>query len=383
MPATRRSVLGAAAGIAATAAIPAAASPAPGATGIDGAAARRGVRFGSCVAWSPAGADAGSFANPRYAALLQADCGLLVPENELKWQAIRPAPGKFDFRRFDAMIEWAMQQGYRMRGHTLLWHHGRWFPRWLNEHDFGSSPAKAAEDILTTHIRTVTARYGDRIFSYDVVNEAIDPETGACRETSLSRAMGSAEAVLDLAFHTAKDAAPHAELVCNDYMSWEAGNERHRDGVLKLLEGFRKRGTPVHTLGVQSHIGIFHPIRSVEELVAQLAPAWRDFLDRVVAMGYGLAITEFDVRDRGLPAPVPARDAAVAEYAAAYLGLMIGYPQLRDVLAWGMSDRFSWLRTFEPRPDGEITRGSPTDIDLKPKPLHAAIGATLAAAAPR
>ena len=57
--------------------------------------------------------------------------------------------------------------------------------------------------------------------------------------------------------------------------------------------------------------------------------------------------------------------------------------QLRDVLVWGMSDRFSWLRSFEPRPDGEITRGNPTDVELKVKPLHAAIGAALAGAAAR
>ena len=78
-------------------------------------ARRRGVRFGSCVAWSLPGADAGSFANPRYAALLKADCGLLVPENALKWQATRPAPDRFDFRRFDETIAWASQHGFRMR----------------------------------------------------------------------------------------------------------------------------------------------------------------------------------------------------------------------------------------------------------------------------
>lgn len=381
---TRRDILGGSAGMAALAAMPAVASPpTPGSDGIDGQARRRGVRFGSCVAWSLPGADAGSFANPRYAALLKADCGLLVPENALKWQATRPAPDRFDFRRFDETIAWASQHGFRMRGHTLLWHHSRWFPKWLNDYPFGKEAAKQAEAILAGHINTVCARYGDRIFSYDVVNEAVDPDTGGYRETSLSRAMGGAEAVLDFAFHTARQAAPHAELVYNDYMSWEAGNEKHREGVLRLLEGFRKRGTPVHTLGVQSHIGIFQPVRSVDELAAKLAPEWRRFLDQVVGMGYRLAITEFDVRDRGLPAALPARDEAVAAYARHYLDLMLGYKQLRDVLVWGMSHRFSWLRTFEPRPDGEITRGSPTDMDLQVKPLHRAIAAALSGAAPR
>jgi endo-1,4-beta-xylanase len=340
----------------------------------------RNLRFGSAVGWSPPGKDAGSFANPAYAALLRADCGLLVPENEMKWQAVRPSQDRFETARFDEMIGWSATNGFRMRGHTLLWHHSRWFPDWLNKADFGATPARAAEALLKTHIETITRRYGRNIYSYDVVNEAIDPETAGMRQTSLSKAMGSAEAVLDLCFHTARASAPHAELVYNDYMSWEAGNEKHRAGVLRLLEGFRKRGTPVDTLGVQSHIGIFKPVRSVAELVETLTPEWRRFLDAVTAMGYRLAITEFDVRDRGLPADIATRDKAVAEFARAYLDIMLGYPQLTDVLAWGMSDRFSWLRTFEPRPDGEITRGTPTDMDLRKKPLHDAIAAALKAA---
>jgi endo-1,4-beta-xylanase len=195
--------------------------------------------------------------------------------------------------------------------------------------------------------------------------------------------MGGAEPVLDLAFRTARAAAPHAELVYNDYMSWEAGNERHRAGVLRLLEGFRRRDVPVDALGVQSHIGIFGATPSIAQLVAQLTPEWRRFLDQVTGMGYRLVITEFDVRDRGLPANVATRDQGVADFARAYLDVMLSYPQLNDVLAWGMTDRYSWLRGFEPRPDGEISRGSPYDVDLRPKPLYAAIAAALTAAPDR
>lgn len=373
-------------GLAAVAAFPASSAAfaaAPGASGLDAIARTRNLRFGSAFAWSPPGKDAGSFTNPAYAALLEKDCSLLVPENELKWQAIRPGAERFDFARFDAMMDYATSKGFAMRGHTLLWHYHRWFPAWLNSMDFGASPVRAAEQLLDTHIRTVARRYGKRIFSYDVVNEAVDPETAGLRQTSLAKAMGSAEAVLDHCFHTAREAAPHAELVYNDYMSWEDGNEKHRSGVLKLLEGFRKRGTPVDTLGVQSHIGIFQPVSSVASLVERVTPDWKRFLDAVTAMGYGLAITEFDVRDKGLPAAIPERDRSVAEFARAYLDIMLAYPQLTDVMVWGMSDRFSWLRTFEPRPDGEVTRGSPYDMELKPKPLYHAIADAFRAAPAR
>ncbi|SOB87410.1 endo-1,4-beta-xylanase [Sphingomonas guangdongensis] len=357
-------------------------TPEPSA-GLQAIARTRNLTFGSCVAWGTAGADRGSFANPAYAALLERDCGILVPENEMKWQAIRPSADRFDFTRFDAIVDFARAKNMAVRGHTLLWHYDKWFPAWLNDYDYGSSPRAEAERLLATHIRTVTERYETRIRSYDVVNEAVDPATGALRQTSLSRAMGSAEAVLDHAFRTARTHAPHAELVYNDYMSWEAGNEQHRAGVLRLLQGFKARGVPVDALGIQSHIALLNPTPSVPQLVAQLSPAWRQFLDQVVALGYRLVVTEFDVRDKGLPAAVPARDAGVAEFARAYVDLMLSYPQLGDFLVWGMSDRYSWLRGFEPRADGEITRGCPYDIDFQPKPLRAALAAALAAAPAR
>lgn len=370
----RRNVLAGGAALLAAQAAPAA----PASDTLKAAAASRGRRFGSAFAWAPPGRDAGSFANAAYAALLRRDCAVLVAENQMKWQAIRPAPDKFDFAHFDAMVDWAMRNGFAMRGHTLLWAYSKWFPAWLNNADFGAQPATEAARILTQHIDTVTKRYGRKIHSYDVVNEAIDPDTGTLRETSLSRAMGGTVPVLDLAFRTARAAAPHAELVYNDYMSWEDGNEKHRAGVLSLLEEFRRRGTPVDTLGVQSHIGLFQPTTDAGALAKRLEPEWRRFLDRVTAMGYRLIITEFDVRDRGLPAAIGPRDRGVADFARAYLDIMLSYPQLGDVLAWGLSDRYSWLRGFEPRPDGAVARGCPYDLDLRPKPLRTAMLSALA-----
>ncbi|HEV2866250.1 MAG TPA: endo-1,4-beta-xylanase, partial [Allosphingosinicella sp.] len=270
------------------------------------------------------------------------------------------------------LLEFAERNRLAMRGHTLLWHHPNWFPDWVASYDFGARPASEAERMIRQHVETVCRRYGPRIHGYDVVNEAVDNWTGAMRETVFSRAMGSAEAVLDLAFHTAREAAPHAQLVYNDYMAWEPWNAVHRTGVLRLLEGFRRRRIPVDALGVQSHIGTENSDESAGFGAAQ-ETEWRRFLDEVVAMGYDLVITEFDVHDKGLPADIAVRDRAVADYARAYLDIMLSYSQLGDVLAWGMSDRYSWLQERWPRPDGRRKRVSPYDDDFRPKPLRTAI----------
>jgi endo-1,4-beta-xylanase len=157
-------------------------------------------------------------------------------------------------------------------------------------------------------------------------------------------------------------------------MSWERGteDETHITGVLKLLEGFRKRGTPVDTLGIQSHIRLLKDL-PVAQIVRESEGPWRRFLDQVVAMGYNLVITEFDVNDRKAPDDIALRDRMVADYARAYLDVMLSYPQLQDILAWGMVDKYSWLTDFDPRADKSIKRGTPYDSEFRPKPLREAI----------
>jgi len=344
-------------------------------------AQRTGHRFGSALAWGAPGADRGSFANPAYAAILERECGLLVPENELKWQWTRRTQA-YDFSQMDAIVDYAQRKNMAVRGHTLFWAPPQWYPEWLTNYDFSAQPAQAAERLLVDHIRTATRRYGTKIYSYDVVNEAVQPETGQIRDTVVTRAMGG-EAMLDVAFHTARAEAPHAELVYNDYMSWERGteDETHIAGVLRLLEGFRRRGTPVDTLGIQSHIRLLKDL-PVAEIVRESTGPWRRFLDEVVAMGYNLSITEFDVNDRRAPDDHAVRDRMVADYARAYLDIMLSYPQLQDVLAWGMVDKYSWLTGFDPRADASIKRGLPYDENFRAKPLREAIAQSLAGAVP-
>jgi endo-1,4-beta-xylanase len=345
------------------------------------AARTSGRRFGSAVAWAPPGTDTGSITNPRYARILQRECKLLVPENQLKWQWVRRSRDSFDFRAFDAIADYAQAHGFALRGHTLFWTPTKWYPKWLAETQFRS--AADAEKLLTDHVRTVCRRYGTRIYSYDVVNEAVQPETGQIRDTNVTRALGG-EHFLDLMFHTAREQAPHALLVYNDYMSWERNpvDEMHIKGVLKLLEGFKKRGTPVDALGVQSHIRLLKNA-PVAQIVRESERPWRRFLDEVVGMGYQLIVTEFDVNDHAAPTNIAVRDRMVADYGRAYLDLMLSYPQLGDLLAWGMVDRYSWLNNFDPRADKTMKRGTPYDVNFRPKLLHQSMAGAFRSASSR
>lgn len=341
----------------------------------------KGLRFGSSVGAGMPGTVTASFDNPRYRQVLIDECGVLVHENELKWYVLRPDVGTYDFVRADRIVDFATQNGMGVRGHTLMWHHPRWFPEWIQTHDYGARPVAEAERLVTEHIRAIVDRYSDRIDSWDVVNETVDEHTGELRQTALSRHLGHSQ-IIDLSFHLAREAAPNAQLVYNDYMSWEAGHEAHQAGVLRLLEGMKSRGVPIDALGVQSHIGSGNSDDSVGFDTAREGN-WRRFMDEVTGMGLDIVISEFDVHDKNLPPDIPSRDQQVADLARRYLDLMLSYPQTKDVLAWGMADPYSWLQTHWVRPDGVAKRPNPYDAAFQPKPLRQAIAAAFEAAPAR
>ncbi|WP_420136218.1 endo-1,4-beta-xylanase [Sphingomonas sp.] len=338
---------------------------------LDAAARRRGLRFGTALGM-------GQFPDAQYRALIEAECGVIVPENELKMRAIHPVgPDDFDFTKADILVDYATSKGLKLRGHNLIWHHPEWMPKWSETYDYGPDPAARVAQILTRHVETVCRRYASRIYTWDVVNEAVDNKTGVMRETAFSRAMGSPEAVLDLAFRTARATVPNCELVYNDYMDW--ASTAHSAGVLRLLRGFRDRNVPVDTLGIQAHIsakpgiarGGFGPDQ--EEL-------WRRFLDAVTGMGYKLQVTELDVSDAAIPGDFATRDAAVADMTRAFLDCTLSYRQVNTVMVWGMSDRYSWLQKNKKRADGLPLRCCPYDADFKPHPMRGAIAQSLALA---
>jgi endo-1,4-beta-xylanase len=356
---------------------------------LHGLAMAKGLGFGSCLGTAakvaaklssvqqfkavPAGFD-----DPQMRALFVAQCGILVPENELKWYALRPTAKGFDFSRADALLAFADQYQLAMRGHTLLWNRGRWMPDWVVNYDFGANPVATAERMLKEHIKTVCGRYGDRLYSYDVVNESIAPATGEMEESPFTKVLGSE--VIDLCFHTAREASPHAQLVYNDYMSWGPKDAAHRAGVLKLLERLKKNNVPIDALGIQGHVGS-NGMGAASSLLGDAdLVEWKKFLDAVTGMGLDLVVTEFDVNDKYLSGTLAERDKAVADYAKAYLDIVLSYPQCRYVMAWGLSDKYSWLQNTSPRPDGLPKRVLPYDDKLQPKPLREAIVQAFAAA---
>jgi endo-1,4-beta-xylanase len=348
---------------------------------LDQLARAKGLRFGSTLGSL---GRTSRFHDLPYRELTARECSVLVAENETKWPQIRPDPTKpYDFRAADEMFAWAKSHGMALRGHTLLWLEPKWLPAWVNALNYGAGDGEAARKLLAEHIRATCGHFGDSIESWDVVNEAISPETGELHRNVFSAPFGGGSegsvAQIDFAFRLAREAAPKAQLVYNDYMSWGHGSARHRAGVLKLLTDLKKRGTPVQALGLQGHISWGNKPGVPKDEPAQRAAQWRRFLDDVQALDLDLLITEFDVNDRGMPADIAERDAAVAAYAREWLDVTLASARLRRFLCWGLVNKHSWLQGFEPREDKLPKRGLPYDDQLNPTPLRQAIADALRA----
>jgi endo-1,4-beta-xylanase len=338
---------------------------------------KKGLWFGSALSGR-------GLRDPRYLELIESQCAIIVPENELKMTTIQREPGVFRFEPAEAVLQFAENRRMLTRGHTLLWHHPRWLPKWMETYDFGAQPATAAADILNHHVRKVTAQFGRRLISWDVVNEAVDNVTGEMRETVLSRAIGTPDQVVEMAFRAARQQLPDTELVYNDYMGWEKDSAAHRDGVLRLLERLRRNGVPVNALGIQAHIGSGNQDSNVNRVFdARDEAAWRKFLREVTGMGYRLLITEFDVHDGSLPEDIGKRDKSVASLARAFLDITLDFREVNSVLCWGLADNFNWLQGRKPAKPGVPKRPTPFDNQFQPKPLRDAIAAAFRSAPTR
>lgn len=372
MTTNRRDLMGMAAFGAA--ALAADASAAPAFQGLDALAKAKGLTgFGSCIGDSSHINATSSFRDQGVIDIHRRECGIVVPSGALKWTAIRPNPQDFTFYEGDKIVAWGEANRMKVRGHNLLWLRPDRNPDWMANHDFGSRPAAAAEKMLRDHITTVCKRYGDRIFTWDVVNEAIDPFTGHVRDMMFTKYLGPA--AVDIAFDAAAQAVPNCALVYNDYMGWNQASARHRDGVLKLLDHMKSQKLKVDVLGVQAHIGagLIGFVMGDMDFDDRQQAAFKQFLDAAVGMGHRLCITEFDVGEDGTPADIAERDRIIAGLTRRYLDFMLAYPQMDYVMTWGMVDHYSWLQTRNLRADGMLKRPSPYDPNYQPKRLRQAI----------
>jgi endo-1,4-beta-xylanase len=303
------------------------------------AAAKSGRYFGAAL-------DPDDFDEKPYRDLATTQLTCVTPENAMKWGAIEPTRGEFDWERADALVAFAKANKQKIRGHTLVWHSQ--LPPWLGSGRYSSTELR---DLMVAHIAAQAGRYKGAIYAWDVVNEPFEDD-GRWRRSIWYAAMGPD--YVSIALRAARQADPGARLYVNDY-NVETSSAKMR-ALYDLVASLKRAGAPIDGVGLQSHFIVGHVPKDLEAVMARFA-----------ALGVDVAVTELDLRLR-VPADESSLEAQAADYASVVRACH-ATPRCVGATTWGIADAHSWVPSFFSGYDAAL----PFDEAYRPKPAVAAM----------
>ncbi len=281
--------------------------------------------------------------------LIKEQFSSLTAENEMKPDALQPREGIFTFFDANRMVDFAVENNMKVRGHTLVWHAqtAEWFFQdsegqlIYDKEEITEEDRQLVIDRLEKHIETVMLHFGDKVYAWDVVNETVSDDGAHMHrpDSPWYRILG--DDFMKIAFEKAHEVAPNAKLFYNDYNP-EMVYKRGR--TIKMLKTLLDAGVPIHGIGIQGHWGVDGT--SIEEI--------EDALLMYIDLGLEIHITEMDV---GMG------QFTEEEQAERYRQLFQLFKKYSDsitsVTLWGVSDDASWRgddnpllfdRNHEPKP---------------------------------
>ncbi|MFC5470742.1 endo-1,4-beta-xylanase [Cohnella suwonensis] len=263
--------------------------------------------------------------------------GSVTPGNVLKWDSTEPQEGVFQFIESDKAVQFAVDNGQEIRGHTLIWHQQT--PDWVFRDASGNLVSKAVlYQRMENHIKTVIGRYKNSVHTWDVANEVID----ASQSDGLRRSLWyqiAGEEYIEKAFQFAREADPSAKLFINDYNTHESGKSQ---ALYNLIGRLKAKGVPIDGVGHQMHIKISWP--SMQEIETSIVK----FAD----LGIDSHITELDmdIYDNSSQSydtfPSQLAQAQASRYKQLFDIFRNHKNLISSVTFWGKDDGNTWLRSF-------------------------------------
>jgi endo-1,4-beta-xylanase len=298
----------------------------------------------------------------------------ITTENCLKPQATQPHENKYDFTQGDTLVDWAEKNHLRINGHTLVWHNAT--PDWFFKERGGPASRYFALKRMREHIETVMRHYQGRIYSWDVVNEALGgTPADYLRGSKWKQCVG--DDYVTQAYLAALKADPGAKLYYNDY-----GIEQppKRANVIRLVGEIRAAGGRVDGIGIQGHYRCGQvPMIALEQSIV----AFHD-------LGLQVMITELDVdvvsryttgadastqekpSDNPYPTACPPEilQQQANDYAALFRLFRKHADKITRVTFWNLHDGRSWLNHW---PTTRTNYPLLWDRQLQPKPAYQAV----------
>jgi len=338
------------------------AAPLAGQTTLRQAAAVWGIPIGAAASADEYGPP-DLLLNAKYANLLSTQYDMLEPGNAMKWDVTQPTQTTFNFQPGDELVAFAQANGMRVRGHNLCWH--TQFPGWLQPYANNATKAQMAT-LLENHIDTEVTHFAGNVFAWDVVNEAFSDSTPTTLGNSIwynQPGIGLSEngtAYIEQVFRWAHKADPRALLFYNEAEG--EGLNRKSDAIYAMVKDFKRRGVPIHGVGLQMHVPNLDA--NVPEIAANIA--------RLTALGLQVHITELDV---SLPVDSSGRllPDDLTRQAEVYRGIVwacLNSPRCTAIQTWGFTDKYSWIGSHSRGARGQAL---PFDRVYQPKPAYRAV----------
>ena len=268
----------------------------------------------------------------------------ITAENAMKMQSLQPIEGKFYWRDADSIVNFAVKNGIKVRGHNLCWHEQA--PKWMFIGKDGNEVSKEVLlSRLKTHIDSVVGRYKGKIYAWDVINEAIDDDsTKFLRDSKWYRICG--EDFIIKAFEYAHAADATAKLYYNDYNT-ERPEKRER--IFKLLKKLKDQNVPIDGIGLQAHWSLNEPSRNEPTLA----------IERYASLGLKIQFTELDIsiypweKNKRSKRPGEAdtytpvmEEKQTEKYKMVFEVFRTYKNAITGVTFWNISDRRSWLDDY-------------------------------------
>jgi endo-1,4-beta-xylanase len=290
-------------------------------------------------------ADQGGYTN----AILK-NCTMIGPENDLKPPALWLGIGQIDFSNSDPLINWAVSNNLKVRGHVLVYADdgGYTIPQWLLNMENSITPAQA-KDILRDYIHAVVGRYSGKIFAWDVINEAIEDGQNSnpfnLRNSFWFRKLGK-EFIL-YAFQFAHEADPACKLYYNDY-NIEGGGSK-ADHVFEIVNYLKANGVAINGIGLQYHHGSgYKPVPG---------DGYYNMMTRIQQNNLKFMMTELDLSipvvqlpqsdpNFGLIPIDPTDLTRQADSYGAYVKMALSFNNCEGIQMWGVNDSHSWIPYF-------------------------------------
>ncbi|MBO4927521.1 MAG: endo-1,4-beta-xylanase [Clostridiales bacterium] len=284
----------------------------------------------------------------------------MKPENVMDAQTTLADPAKYDecpaldFSRAQGIMDFAKENGLKMRGHTLIWHSQT--PQWFFYEGYDTNGNLASRELMLKRMENyikgvfeyINTNYPDLFYAFDVANECVDDQYNL-RDSLWKQTIG--DDYLQFAFEYARKYAPsNIKLFYNDYNEYY---EKKMNKIIEVLKPIAEAGN-LDGMGFQSHITIADaPVEKYAECVRKYSSE----------LGVEIQVTELDVN-----APALNADYEQALYYQKLFETLLALKaegiNITSVTIWGLTDAGSWRREQTP----VLFRG-----DLSAKPAFQAV----------